>query len=96
MEIKVTKKEIITIKKTVIINGQSFDFDDVRDTLENVRCDEIQITNEKMGKMFLENKILSSLGNQRWLMGATKGPNFQEFVDQLDELDMNAEVEKYK
>ncbi|QIG72690.1 hypothetical protein EVB97_132 [Rhizobium phage RHph_Y65] len=79
--LSLTKKETVVVHKYVSIGGVSFDVEELLDFFDDI--DSNVWTVEKTGKILIEYGILKDLGSQRWMTGAGKGPNFDEFQSML-------------
>jgi len=85
-EVTKTERVVVHVDRTIKIDDHIFDLNDIVETLQSVTDDTIEITNRKMGEMFLKFGVLKSLGSSRWMTGAYPGPNYQEFYNQMEKL----------
>lgn len=68
----------------VLVNGTEFELYDLLETLQNVKDDDVMITNTKMGKFLKSIEVLKSLGSNRGGYGAEPGPRFGELFEALE------------
>lgn len=92
---RITAKVHIYVNYTVKVDGKDFEYFDLLDTLRAVKSDCIQITNLKMVKALKNSGIISSPGSRRGGYGASKGPNFDTFLEQLEKKEESVYDEKY-
>ncbi len=75
-----TRKETIPAKTEthdyVFLDGHKFGLWSFSDFLDQVG--DIIVDDDDFGKLMLKLGILKTLGNRRWLYGASKGPNFDK------------------
>lgn len=81
MDINVTPRVVFDYKVT--LDGVTFDALDLLETLIEMDCTDIEITNQPMVKMLKNKGVIESEGNRRWCFGAIKGQNYEEFVEEL-------------
>ena len=67
------------------VDGFKWSASDLSDTLEAVSSSEV-VVDPDLGNKLIELGVLASLGNNRWMSGAEKGPNFDAFSDKFHDL----------
>jgi hypothetical protein len=70
----------------IVIDGIEFDVEDLRHLLDEVESDDVVVHSDSTGEMLVKNGVLETLGYQRLMAAATKGPNFEAFKQSLDDL----------
>lgn len=87
----------------VYVDGHKFNIYSFSHFLDEVGSEgrsDIVVSDNSFGRLMLQLKILKSLGNSRWFMGATKGPVFAEVKKAIDNkihnLDKQEQKEKEK
>jgi len=71
----------------ISINGTELDILKLYETLQEIKASsDIIITDLGMGDLLKELDVLESLGSNRWMTGATKGENFDEFYTFIEGL----------
>ena len=86
LDVTVTEKRVVVKTRTLILDDIKFDLDDVYQTLFEC-CEDggSYITDDDMIKVFKKYGIIDSPGSGKWGYGATKGPNYREFMDMVEE-----------
>ncbi len=70
----------------IVVDGIEFDVEDLRELLEGVEDGDVVVHSDSTGQMLVNNGVLDTLGSQRWMMAAAKGPNFDAFKQAVDDL----------
>lgn len=81
-EMQATTKPRTVYDTKVLINDKWYDADDMLETLHGVASDNVEVY-DKYRNVFMDNKILSSMGSQRWQSAAKSGENYEGFVQAL-------------
>jgi hypothetical protein len=76
-------KEVCKIVTYVHLLGRRYEYTDLLETVEAISGSDIVINNSNMVSMLKQYGVIESEGNQRWLSGATKGPNYDAFLQML-------------
>lgn len=76
-------REVRYTIREVCVRSRWFEIEDLIETLEAVEYDAVQVTNRELGKTLVSEGVLTSMGSQRAGVGATKGPVFQEFLEEM-------------
>lgn len=74
----VERRERRVVDRSVTVNAQRFDLDDLRDTLKAVRRGGVRVTPSCGYEALIEIGVLSSLGGREY--AAREGENFAEFL----------------
>jgi len=81
-----TVKEVRTITtKYVNIEGEEFEINDLFNTLDEIEAGyDIEVTNKRMAKHFEKIEVLKYRGSRRNMMGAEKGPCFNDLYKRVE------------
>lgn len=84
MDVDLKAKKIVVLHRTVILDGEEFDFDDLMDLLSEMESDNIRIF-EPQATALKKIGVIKSAGGRDF--PATKGPKFDEVYKLVMELD---------
>ena len=81
----VVEKERVIKEKFITIDNESFEIQDLYDTLSNIDYwANVYVTNSQMSKMLVKYGILESGASRSW--PASKGANFDDFYKKIGAL----------
>lgn len=79
----VTEKERVIKEKFITIDDESFEVQDLYDTLSEIGgWGNVYVTNPQMSKMLVKYGVLQSGGSSNW--PASAGPNFDDFLKMVE------------
>lgn len=85
MKFSTRKREVRYFVDEIYIDGHWFGLDDLIETLEEVKRDDIYIRNNHMANVLVKRKVLKSAGSRRSGIGATAGRKYNKFLVRMKE-----------
>lgn len=79
----ITEKERVVREKFITIDDESFELEDLYETLSEIDgWGNVYVNEPNMGKMLVKYGVLMSAGSSNW--PAAKGPNFDDFYKMIE------------
>lgn len=92
MKFGTRKREVHYFVDEIYIDGWWFGLDDLIETLEAVKEEDIFIRNKRMADALVKRKVLKHGGSRRSCLGAKIGPNYDQFLGRMREYKRVEEV----
>ena len=83
MKFKIQKREVHYFVDEICIDNHWFGIDDLIETLEAVKEEDIFIRNKRMADALVKRKVLKHGGSRRSYLGASTGPNYERFLGRM-------------
>lgn len=92
VEPRLEEERVFHAKATIA--GESWDLDDLLETVEDIADGNVVITDRRMAEFLLSHAVIDSNGDSRWAMGAEPGPNYIPFRDALRKIHETLDKER--